>query len=369
MKKLLIFLSLLIFGMQCSVQVGAAQSRTAELDPVQDPRGLPELVLCSQNLENYGLFEAVKARVSGRDADDFQEKQKDLVTRFVRTGCDVIAVQELLGSKEEAARQGLQQIADALRVRTNRIFEVEVDVSNEGGSRVGYLVAKDRAEVLHTVSYARVELPKLTEKQRPRLFSRGPLELQLSVKPRGEGKAKIVNLINFHFKSRAGAQDDPAQLEWEGYRMEMAEALRRIVENRHAQSFADGETLLVLMGDRNSNFDLASAQILYGVLSLKHFQENGPCRLSKRGVPLCQGDTALSQRLFSVLLGDPEVRTRPGTFTFKNVYSWIDDIMMPAESLPFAWKDAVTEGRYESGVVYEPKDASDHALVYVKLNW
>ena len=42
---------------------------------------------------------------------------------------------------------------------------------------------------------------------------------------------------------------------------------------------------------------------------------------------------------------------------------------MPAESLPFAWKTAFSEGEYDSGVIYTPKNASDHALVYVKLNW
>jgi hypothetical protein len=47
----------------------------------------------------------------------------------------------------------------------------------------------------------------------------------------------------------------------------------------------------------------------------------------------------------------------------------LDDILMPAESLPFAWDEAATEGVFDSGVVYEESDASDHAMVYVRLNW
>jgi hypothetical protein len=73
--------------------------------------------------------------------------------------------------------------------------------------------------------------------------------------------------------------------------------------------------------------------------------------------------------LFSVLTSNPATKGLPGTFTFKDEYSWLDDILLPAESLPFAWETAVSEGRYSSGVMYTPKDASDHALVWVKLNW
>jgi hypothetical protein len=151
--------------------------------------------------------------------------------------------------------------------------------------------------------------------------------------------------------------------------MEMAEGLRRVVENRLTKSFVTGDSILMLLGDRNSNFDVASAKILEGTVSLRLFQEGSVCRLSKRGVPLCQPNSALPQKLFSVLLGDSETKNLPGTFRYKKVYSWIDDILMPAESLRFAWRTDSSEGRYESGVLYSYPEASDHAMVYTKLNW
>jgi predicted extracellular nuclease len=180
---------------------------------------------------------------------------------------------------------------------------------------------------------------------------------------------KIVAIVNFHFKSKRGGEGDPAGLEYETLRMQMAEALRRIVENRHAQSFANGATILVVLGDRNSHFDTASARILEGILTLNEFQRSGKCRLSKRGVPLCQAETRVSQKLFSVLTTDRQASKQPGTFVYKGEFSWLDDILLPAEALPFARSRDAVEGDYDAGVVYKPATASDHAMVYVRLNW
>jgi hypothetical protein len=354
------------------VWAGAAlgQVRTAELDPGADPRGAADLVLCSQNLHNYGDYASVKIRMPGITPSGFRVKEQALVRRFVKAGCDVIAVQEIVAGSELEAGEVLKKLAEALRFASNRFFEPVVGASNDKYLRLGFLIARDRVEVVNKVSYADVELPKMSENQKPRQFPRGPLEVQLNVKPSGEGTGRIVTVITFHFKSKAsGGGGDPTGLEFEPYRMEMAEALRRIVELRHAEALGSGRTILVLLGDRNSNFDVASARILEGVLGLKQFQGEAPCRLSKRGMPLCKAGSSLPQRLFSVLTSDPQVRRRAGTFRHKNVYSWLDDIIMPAESLPFAWAGAATPGDYDSGVEYDPGEASDHAMVWVRLNW
>jgi hypothetical protein len=195
------------------------------------------------------------------------------------------------------------------------------------------------------------------------------MELQISVPSRKANELKTISLVNFHFKSKRGAASDPTGLEWETYRMEMAEALRRIIDARHKQSFASSDSLLLVMGDRNGNYDVASARILEGSLALQSFRKDGGCRLSKRGVPICKTGVSLPQRLFSVFVQNERVHSLPGTFSYEGEYSWLDDILMPAESLSFAWKTAFSEGEYDSGVIYTPKDASDHALVYVKLNW
>lgn len=335
----------------------------------QDPRGEPDVTLCSQNLKLFGTVSTIKANNPKYTAGEHAEKVSALTTRFVKAKCDVIALQEVMGLKEENAKAALQQLVDELRRRTNRVFSIRVTPPAEGGMTMGFLIADDRASILSAFAYEKVELPTIGEKDKPRLFLRTPMELQLSVNSRETGDSKVVSVINFHFKSKRGGAKDPTGLEWETYRMEMAEALRRVIDLRHKQSFASSESILAVMGDRNANFDVASARILEGTLNLSRFRSDGGCRLSKRGLPLCKVDVALPRRLFSVFENNKAVHSLPGTFNYQGEYSWLDDIMMPAESLPYAWRSAFTEGEYDSGVVYEPKNASDHALVYVKLNW
>lgn len=345
-----------------------AEPRTNIVGEVKDPRGPSEITLCSQNMENFGLFKDVKAKMERFTPVLLKQKEDALISRFIEGECDVIAVQELLGKNEEVGTKILQGLAEKMRAKTNRIFSVRTGPSNDRLLRLGYLVADDRAEIVNMTSYWKVELPKLNPQQKPRFFTRGPLELQLEVNGRDGSKSKALSVVTFHFKSKAG-KDDPAELEWETYRLEMAEALRRIVQERHAASFANGETLLVLLGDRNSNFDSASAQVLNGTLSLNHFQGDAPCRLSKKGAALCRTNQTLPQKLFSVLTSDPQTKLSHGTFVYKGIYSWLDEIAMPAETLRCAWKKYNQEGDYDSGTLSMPKEASDHAMVYVRLNW
>ncbi|MEY4667985.1 MAG: Endonuclease/Exonuclease/phosphatase family [Pseudomonadota bacterium] len=335
----------------------------------EDPRGPSDLTACSQNLKMYGTFNTLKVRNPAYTRQEHAEKIAALVERFDAVNCDVIALQEVMGEKEADAKTALDELAVALGKKDNRVFSSRVAPPGEGGMTLGFLVANDRASILNATSYAKVELPKLAEKQRPRLFLRTPMELQISVPSRNDQELKTISLVNLHFKSKRGAASDPTGLEWETYRMEMAEALRRIIDHRHKQAFASSDSLLLVMGDRNGNYDVASARILEGSLVLQQFRTDGACRLSKRGVPICKTGTNLPQRLFSVFARNERVHSLPGTFSFEGEYSWLDDILMPAESLPFAWKSAYSEGEYDSGVVYAPKSASDHALVYVKLNW
>lgn len=341
--------------------------QVAPLEP--DSRGKPDLTVCSQNLKLFGTLNVMQRRDAKLTAKAYGLKKQELVERFMSASCDVIGVQEIVGGNSTETEAAMKELVEELRKHTNRFFEYRLAPPAEGKMTIGFLVAKDRAEILQTLSYARVELPRIQKKQRPRLFSRTPLEIQLAVKSREGDAAKTVSVINFHFKSKRGGEGDPTGLEWETYRMEMAEALRRIVEIRHKDAFASGRSLLLLLGDRNSNFDVATARILEGSLTLSSFAENGVCRLSKRAVPICKTGAELPRRLFSVLTTDAGLQSRPGTFEYRGDYSWLDEIAAPAETLPFAWQTPFSEGDYNSGVVYEPKGASDHALVYVRLNW
>lgn len=334
-----------------------------------DPRGVSDLVICSQNLKLFGTFDSMSRSNPTFTREKFNQKVDDLVSRFLAAKCDVVAVQEVIGKTLADGESALGQLAARWRERSNRIFQVMTAPPSEGSMTNGFIVALDRAAVIQSLPYGRVQLPKIWSRQKPRLFSRPPFELQVSVKGRDSEVVKTISIVNFHFKSKRGGQDDPTGLEWETYRMEMSEGLRRVLEMRHKEAFASGESILVVLGDRNSNFDVASARILEGSLALSSFGEKGPCRLSKRGVPLCVAESELPRRLFSVLTSNAGAVSYPGTFAYKGEYSWLDEIVMPAESLRYAWQTAYSEGVYASGLVSSPEGASDHSLVYVGLNW
>ena len=368
-KALFVLSIFVLLARQLGLNTLIAQSRSHTLDAVLDPRGASEVTVCSQNLANYGQLADVIRRTPGMSAERLADKEDALVQRFVSAKCDIIAVQEVLGRDEEVSQKALQKLATRLHFASNRTWDVITGPSNDPTLRNGYLYAKDRAEFGTKVSYSRVELPKLLDKDKPKLFVRGPLEVQFTVRGQGEALPKTVVLVNYHFKSKRGGAGDPAQLEWETYRMQMAEALRRIVSNRHKRALESGDSVLILLGDRNSNFDAASAKLLDGTLSFGFFQGDAVCRLSKRGVPLCQAGYAKPPLLFSVLTTDPQTKLLSGTHRYKKEYSWLDEILISQPALPAAWERFDSTGDYASGVVYEPRDASDHALVWTRLNW
>jgi hypothetical protein len=318
---------------------------------------VPQLTICSQNLKNYSSLPGPRT-----------DKETALIKRFLQVSCDVIAAQEVIGSDEAKATNNLERLAVLLKASSGREFVVKAGELNDASQRVGFLVATDRAEVVNTVTYRKLLLPKLDEAQKPRVFVRAPLEIQISVKGRNDSIDKQISLVNFHFKSKSNGKDDPALLQWETYRMEMAEGLRRIIISRYGKSILEGQPV-ILIGDRNSHFDTASAKILEGTLTLDNFKGQAGCRLNKRGAPLCQSDIQKPIEFLSVITSDPETSKLPGTFKYNKTYSFLDDILVPPRSAGFFRENSAVEGNYDSGIVYDHQDASDHAMIYSRMYW
>ena len=335
----------------------------------QDPRKSPELTVCSQNLENFGNYEDAKARDSSMSQNKYNEKVIGLVRRFIAADCDVIAVQEVLGKSEAIALTALTSLAKALTKESGRPFEAKVSSVGDLAIRNGFIVGLDRSEIINLISYSKIELPKLLETQKARIFERAPLEIQLQTRGKDDSDSRIITLLNFHLKSKSGAAEDPTGLQFETVRMEMAESLRRLIDIRYGDSLNDPSKITIILGDRNADFQMASARILEGSLALMDFKTDGPCRLSKRGVPICKTDQRRPQKLFSPLLLDPETRGVAGSYFYKDEASWIDDILMSQTSLKYALTSPFIDANYDSGTVSKPRVASDHSLVFTRLNW
>ena len=185
--------------------------QVAALEP--DPRGRPDLTVCSQNLKLFGTLGVMQRRDPKVTSKIYALKKQELVERFIAAKCDVIGVQEIVGGNATETENAMKELVNELRAQTNRFFEYRIAPPAEGKMTIGFLVATDRAEISHTLSYSRVELPRIQKKQRPRVFSRTPLEIQLAVKSREGDVVKNVSVINFHFKSKRGGEGDPTGLE------------------------------------------------------------------------------------------------------------------------------------------------------------
>jgi len=342
-----------------------AQSRTILPPSDDDARGAEDLVVCSQNLQMFGTLQSVKREMKGMTQARYEKKVKGLIDRFTREECDIIGVQELLGKPGKGLEDGLKILIDRL-AKEGRSYGYIYGEGEDRFIRVGYLYAKDKVTPVRINSYRKVELPRLLVNDRPQFYLRAPLEVEFAV--RGE-KSKKVIVVNIHFKSQAGGKGDPSQLDWETVRMEMAEGLRRILAQRYKDDLMTGKRPIIIIGDRNSHLDSASAMILEGRLRLSDFSEKGSCRISSKGVPLCRGGTGRGQVFSSVLTTDPQTGKLEGSHFFKGQGSWLDDILLSTTSLKFARINPQREGDYDSGLIADPKEASDHAMAYVKLNW
>jgi hypothetical protein len=363
LRAVLFKFNLLFF---CFASLLSAQSRT-NLENISLDSRKTSLVVCSQNLKNYS-GEPLK-KIAGKLVQaEPNAKEKDLIKRFMKAECDVIGLQELVGSTNEIAAFNLDRLAEILKISTSRRFISKIGDVNENSQRNAFLVAADKAQIINTVTYRRLLLPKLDNNQKPRQFTRSPLEIQISVDGKDGRLDKNISILNLHFKSKSGSKDDPAALQWETYRMEMAEGIRRVLENRFKNQMEAGEPV-ILLGDRNAHFDTASARILEGSLVIEDFKEKGRCRLTKRGTPICQGNIRQPVKFFSVITNDPETAKLPGTFVYNKVFSFLDDILVNPQAVVLFRENIDKEGNYNSGIINGYQEASDHALVWSKLSW
>ena len=321
--------------------------------------------ICSQNLERYGFQSLFMRANPGNSPETFLIKQKALVSRIKDGRCDIVAVQEVLGSNSREAEQGILTLASALGEATGRVFRGFAGRTNDKSITVGFLVADDAFFVEKVVSYDDDELPKLSERQKPRFFVRLPLEVVL----RSRKTNRPVHAVTFHLKSRSGGMKDPAGFMWETVRMESAEKLRALVMQHNRESFLPGGPLLFVLGDRNSDGREASGEILSGSLHLSSFQSPDPvCQLSKGALPVCRPQSGRFKKdLFSVFTGDPDMIDVPGTHWYRKKASWLDDILVSGPTLEYVQEEPSREGDYDSGIITGSGEASDHALVFVRF--
>lgn len=317
----------------------------------------PELRVCTQNLNRAGDTSKKTKRK--------QDKVGELVARFIEARCDVIAVQEVVGSDAMSAQVVLRRLASRLSQRSGKRFEAFVGESRDNYIRNGFLLNAEAVTVEAALSHVNFRLPKLQPRASYHHFTRGPFELRLKIPGVRGSNPRRAAFISVHFKSKANSWKDPTATQFEAIRMEMAEAVRSLVLRTREELGPD--SLVLVLGDFNTGDDAAAFSVLIGERRLDDFQLPGRCQVGRTLRAECS--TAVPVRRLVLAPAFTYARSGPGVRTSSHSYrrqqALIDNVLLPAEQF---WM--LSSGlEVAAGVVGTFRKGSDHKLLWVELNW
>jgi predicted extracellular nuclease len=336
----------------------------AERPPDHDRRA-STLVLCTQNLWNYGSAEDVKRlrRSSSQLAtsrEDLKEQERRLVERL--RGCDVVAVQEVLGAGAPEARAALDRLAGLLdgpgresSGRWSSFIGDSTDVIRNGflvRSRVaGSGVSFDPGQAGRDLGPV-AGCPRTT-------WDRAPATLRLRVADR------TLVLLSVHLKSKAdsGGRKDPEGEHHERRRVVQAAALASTV--RHEMK-ADSRALLIVAGDMNNVPGSATRGVLDGGLDPAMLLRPRDC-LGGQGQLLCE----LPRRpalLRDLAAEDPDLEGG-GSYEFDGREEMIDGFFVSPEAERLARESSDEEGDWRITLEGRLRRGSDHRMLRLELRW
>ena len=314
------------------------------------------LRICSQNIYRYG---AKYRKFSNKRR---QKQLGYLITRFKKANCDIIAIQELPGASYREAERILDDLAFELQRRSGEVFEAYIGKSHDRFIRNAFLVRKSLGKVEDVKQYYRVALPRLRKGYgRTNRFSRGPLGLFILT-----AKGRNLFVVTMHFKSKRGAHKDPTGTKFEALRLEMAEGLRAIVTKEMKNLPSD--TVLVVLGDRNTSAGSGSSEVLEGLRRLDDFSYHG-CRLDKKLKADCgqlRRHSAQLIGLFTYRKSSNPRKYRAGSYRHKKREELIDEILVREKDLALFRRSDKTLAIGFGGQFYK---GSDHKLLWANLDW
>lgn len=329
---------------------GVAEAEEEDKEPLR---------VCTQNLYRFGAEEGKKKTNP--------EKQKSyLATRIKQAGCQVVAFQEVWGETEKAAKKAITPLVSEINQRTGKKFKLIFGDSLDSHIRNAFLVAEDLGRVVEVRQYLRSVLPKLQPLGPAPNYTRGPVGILLELAPRfrREGKPARLYLVTMHFKSKANGWKDPTGTEFETLRMEMAAGLYRDVAEDVRRFGRD--TLVFILGDTNSDWNSASAEILQGVRELKDFSKAGGCRLNDHLEAVCPGvkHRPLFVPLFSYRRESSGDKAALGSYRYRGKWQQIDEILIQSAQLDYVLRSTGTPAIGMKGKVNR---GSDHLLLWVEV--
>lgn len=349
----------------------------------RDSRGPSELTFCSLNVNNYGLKPEIQKILRARGMKNLKKREKSFVSGISEVGCDVIAVQGIIGRNRHYAVEGLTAFAQLIAEGTGRIWRGYLGDSNHKFAYNGYLVT-EAVKVVSVSSYNKLLLPRFGIFEEDQFF-RAPVELDIVVTGKNGSKNKKVKIFTMHLQaSLTGAAKEkiPSQ-------MQMAEGLRQLIEARQRRFDPRDSPILIVAGDRGANHYSPVARILEGFYRLSDFRSDGGCVVSKVGKVTCAQPINRPRQLFSVIGGGvpnpptQQVKNEEGKLQVVLAPAWeqevkrslnqrwaaFADIYLSVTDLPLAWAKPTSELEYASGAIQMKGARLETPLVWVKLNW
>lgn len=311
---------------------------------------------CSQNLHNLGLKTKKKSRKA------HTEQRKLLIERIQQAGCDVVAMQEVVGKDKKSAQLLLSAFANNLSKTTGVEFQAYVGESNSTHIRNGFLIASGIGEVIEEKSFSNVTLASLQPLGPVKRFLRGPYALLIRVPKSGKAAEKKFFVVTMHFKSQSDGYRDITGLSFETLRMEMAETLRRIVEEETAEHNA----IAVILGDRNAASGFASADVLSGRRELSDFFHSASCEVPKNRVAMCKNPPRARRFVELLELFGEKTGKSLASYEYRKKQEILDEILVPASQIALF---ADTRGVPRVGTTGAFYRGSDHRLVWAEANW
>ncbi len=316
--------------------------------------------ICNLNLFRFGE-KGVKSQ-----SKDFLNQKRYLVSRIRDANCDLVGLQEVVGEKKKRSYEILGHLVESLNSPESnssdmpRSFKIVLGDSNDSRNRNAIIYDSSLFELSRVKSWNRQSLPKLDIRSVPWSHTRGPLSVVLSHRAFPDQK---FLLINYHLKSKASGWKDPLGTKFEFQRMLAASGVREIAESESNAS--KDKTIVVMMGDRNSNNSGAASEVLSGRLQLQDFSKTGSCEISPEGTALCPAEVFREPDMIPLL-------QRRGSLTGEKIATYrrgrrfeiLDEIYIRSEDVVLV-NDK--NGIPQSGTAGEFMKGSDHLLSYVRV--
>lgn len=356
----------------------------------RDPRGEVELRVCSVNTENLGLKVEVSRVLRGKLAKGTKRRETEIVSQLAQAGCEVVAVQAVLGHDVVAAKAGLMRLAELLQVQTSFAWDAFLGDTNHKFVRSGFLVAKKPGiEVVSTKNYTDTLLPRFETFQLEK-FLRAPFEIALRVKRKGVSQEivydKEVIIMNIDFQDALR----PAKEEPEAAKMQMAEAVRQLAVYRQHDFDPDLMPIYLVVGNRASGRYSPTTEVLEGGIQLTDFKSDGKCRLDGKN-PFqytCAERVALGKALLALVATSTTLQEEAQKIVQRQMrqsvqipteqqqllkvsqdQSRLTDIYVFQGDLPSVSRHPMVSSQFAVGEVPVKYLAKGNPLLWVDLNW